>query len=104
MLGNVLFFFPSLKSAHGIDSELGAQLICTPDGLQGTIPEPGQQSDPHCPNCTLVKSFVFALASVPSEYLPPTQNVLHVAWSPIRNAVSPLMLGGIGSRAPPAFT
>jgi hypothetical protein len=108
VLGNVFFFFAPAKAAHGADDILGPPLICTPDGLQGAahegdIPKPGHPSGSHCPSCTLVKSFVFALASVPPAFLPPAQNVLLVRWSPTSDAVSQLRLGGIGSRAPPAF-
>jgi hypothetical protein len=108
MLSNALLVFAPAKAVHGVDGILGPLLICTSDGVQEVshegIPEPGNPSGPHCPFCTLAKSFVLTLPPVPWEFLPPTQNVLRVGWNPRLAAVSQLRLGGIGSRAPPAFT
>lgn len=108
MLGNVLFVVAPAKSAQLADDLLGPLVICTSHGPQvldpgGDIPEPGDASSSHCPGCTLVKSFALALAPLPPEFLPPPQSGPSIGWSPTLPAVSRLKLGGIGSRAPPAF-
>jgi hypothetical protein len=109
MLGNVLLAFAPARAAHLGDDTQVPVMICTPDGMQtlareGNGPEPEYPSRSHCPSCTLVKCFVLAFPPLPPEILPPPQSVLHFNSSPTLGAVSRLKLGGIGSRAPPAFT
>jgi hypothetical protein len=109
MLGNVLLAAAPAKAAPPVDDILGPVIICTSHGVQeladeGDVPKPGSPGGSHCPACTIVKSFAFALVPPLLEFEWPAESVLHIGWSPTLDAVSLLRLGGIGSRAPPAFT
>jgi hypothetical protein len=109
IMGNVLFAFAPAKAAQNSDAVLGPLLMCTADGLHrpvddGQTPEPGRPNGPHCPNCTLVKSFVFVLGVLAEEFPLPPQGALHLKCYGAQSAAAhPLSLGGVGSRAPPAL-
>ena len=106
VLAGALCHMPS-KTAGVVDDVLGALVICTSDGAtgvphEGSGPEPDKKSG-YCASCTLIAGFalVVALVFAAIAFAP-----LLVAYHPrtgVRTLADHLSLGGIHSRAPPAF-
>jgi hypothetical protein len=112
LLGNVLAgalcHMPSAAqiAAGPVDDVLGALAICTAHGAEE--PATGGNQDPggkqgHCATCTLLAGFALIVALVFAAVAFPSTFVFHRPRSGARTLADHLSLGGIRSRAPPAF-
>lgn len=89
-----------------IDDVLGPLSICTTHGEQTPAPagrNSGDEKPSHCTACTLLSAFALLVALAVAAIAFPT-TVVFYRWRPsARSLADHLSLGGIRSRAPPAF-
>jgi Protein of unknown function (DUF2946) len=106
VLAGALCHMPS-KAADVVDDVLGALVICTSDGATGvphgrSSPEPDKKSG-YCASCTLIAGFALVVTLFFAAIaFPPLSIGFHVGTG-VRTLADHLSLGGIRSRAPPAF-
>lgn len=116
VLGNVLAgaicYLPTqARAAAGavVDDVLGQLAICTSHGAQPASaadpqsPAPANDKKSHCTACTLLVTFALAVAFAYAAIAFPPARIFYQRQTGARTLADHLSLGGIRSRAPPAF-
>jgi hypothetical protein len=93
-------------AAGPVDDVLGPLAICTAHGEQAPAPngsqDPGGKST-HCATCTLLAGFALIVAFAFAAVAFPSTCIFFQLRLGARTLADHLSLGGIRSRAPPAF-
>ena len=111
LAGAICYLPTQARAAAGavVDDVLGQLVICTTHGAQPASagdpqsPAPANDKKSHCTACTLLVTFALAVAFAFAAISFPPARVFYQRRTSARTLADHLCLGGIRSRAPPAF-